>query len=174
VVARGPAQLLVTSAAAAALGKLLTDEASEWLVEALAGSDGERRLGILRGLGHCRRVVAVDALAAALRARPDPEEAHILAKSLGDAGSSRAWQTPVVAATGEEDAVRGLAARALAEMWPAYQGRARKKLGHALLVVEHPQTPALLRAAAAEADDAEMKAAVEKLIARFEKGRQRP
>lgn len=167
VVAKGPAQRIITSAAAGALGKLLTDDAAAWLVEALAAADGERRLGILRGLGSCRRAVAVDAMAAALRARPGPEEAQLIAKSLGDAGSSWAWRTPVVAATGEEDAVRRLAAEALAEMWPAYDGQAQKKIGHGLLMVEHPETPALLRAAVAQAD-AGTKAAAEVLIDRFE------
>ena len=166
VISRGPAQLLITSAATAAYGKLLCDEATGWLVEALANADGTRRLGILRGLGSCRRALAVDALAGALRARPDAEEAHIIAKSLGDAGSSWAWRTPVVAATGDEDAVRSMAAGALAEMWPAYEGQAQKKIGHALLVVNHPDTPALLRAAVADAD-AETKVAADKLIDRF-------
>ncbi|MFH1529257.1 MAG: hypothetical protein ABIK09_00840 [Pseudomonadota bacterium] len=166
VVAHGPAQLLITSAAAAAVGKLLSDEAAGWLVEALAASEGERRLGILRGLGSCRRIVAVEALAAALRARPPAGEAHILAKSLGDAGSSWAWRTPVVAASGEEDAVRREAARALAEVWPAYEGQAQKKIGHALLVVDHPDTAALLRGAL-ESSTAATMAAGQKLIDRF-------
>ncbi len=166
VIVRGPAQLLITSAATAAYGKLLCDEATAWLVEALAAADGERRLGILRGLGSCRRALAVDALAAALRARPDAKEAHIIAKSLGDAGSSWAWRTPMVAATGDEDAVRSMAAAALAEMWPAYDGQAQKKISHALLVVDHPDTPVLLRAAV-EGADAATKAAGEKLIDRF-------
>ena len=166
VISRGPAQLVVTSAAPAAYGKLLTDEAAAWLVDALASADGTRRLGILRGLGTCRRAHAVDALAGALRARPDAEEAHIVAKSLGDAGSSWAWRTPVVAATGDEDAVRAIAAGALAEMWPAYEGQAQKKIGHALLVVDHPDTPALLRKALESSDDA-TKAAGQALIDRF-------
>jgi hypothetical protein len=167
VITKGPAQLLVTSAAAAALGKLLTDEAATSLIGALVVSDGERRLGILRGMGHCRRASAVDALAAALRARPDAEEALIVAKSLGYAGSSWAWRTPVVAATGEEDAVRRIAAEALAEMWPAYDGHVQKSIGHALLVVEHPKTAALLRAAAG--DDPTLLAVAEKLIERLKK-----
>jgi len=166
VISRGPAQLLITSAATAAYGKLLCDEAAAWLVEALASAGGERRLGILRGLGSCRRALAVDALAAALRARPEAKEAHIIAKSLGDAGSSWAWRTPVVAATGDEDAVRSMAAAALAEMWPSYEGQAQKKIGHALLVVNHPDTPALLRGAL-ESSDAATKAAGQKLIDRF-------
>jgi hypothetical protein len=166
VIDRGPAQLLITSAATAAYGKLLCDEATRWLVERLAASDGERRLGILRGLGSCRRALAADALAGALRARPDAAEAHILAKSLGDIGSSWAWRTPQVAATGDEDAVRSIAAGALAEMWRSYEGQTRKKIGHALLVVDYPGTPALLRAATADADAA-TKAAVEGLIDRF-------
>lgn len=166
VIARGPAQILITSAATAAYGKLLCDEATHWLVEHLAASDGERRLGILRGLGSCRRALAADALAGALRARPDAAEAHIIAKSLGDAGSSWAWRTPVVSATGDEDAVRSIAAGALAEMWSSYDGQTRKKIGHALLVVDHPDTPALLRAAL-ESADAATQAAGQKLIDRF-------
>lgn len=166
VVTLGPAHRLITAAAAGAYGKLLTDEAAAWLVDALTAADGERRLGILQGLGHCRRAVATDALAAALRARPDAEEAKLLARSLGNAGSSWAWQTPVVSATGEEAAVRRTAAEALAAAWPLYDGQAQKKLGHALLVVEFTGTPALLRAAVTGAN-AETQASAEKLIERF-------
>lgn len=166
VVTLGPANRLITGAAAGAYGKLLTDEAAAWLVETLATTDGERRLGILQGLGHCRRAVATEALAGALRARPEAEEAKLLARSLGNAGSSWAWQTPVVAATGEEAAVRRTAGEALAVAWPLYDGQAQKKIGHALLVVEYTGTPALLRAAVVDADPA-TQASAEKLIERF-------
>lgn len=166
VVTLGPAHRLITAAAAGAYGRLLTDDAAAWLVKTLGATDGERRLGILQGLGHCRRTVATEALAAALSARPDANEATLLARSLGNAGSSWAWQTPVVSATGEEAAVRRTAAEALAAAWPLYVGQAQKKLGHALLVVEYKGTPALLRAAVVDAN-AETQASAEKLIARF-------
>ncbi|MBM4372457.1 MAG: hypothetical protein FJ098_12430, partial [Deltaproteobacteria bacterium] len=166
-VSRGPAERLLVAAAAGALGKLLTEDEARWLVARLPAVTGEARLGLLQGLGHCRRGVAAEALAAALTAAPGDEEARVLARALGTVGSSWAWRTPVVAASGEEDAVRGTAARALAGAWMLYRGQAQKTIGHALLVVAHTDTAALLRMAVTDGDE-DTRSAAEELIRRFE------
>jgi hypothetical protein len=95
-------------------------------------------------MGDCRRLVVAEALAAALAAHPDAETAILVARSLGDVGSAWAWKTPIIAASGEEAAVRAAAAQALVASYLRYEGEARVAITKAVLMVDHPSTPSLV------------------------------
>ncbi|MDC3959396.1 hypothetical protein KEG38_36415 [Polyangium jinanense] len=152
-------------AAASALGKLGTDAAARKLVE-MAKKEGPKQKGVLAGMGDCRRLVVAEALASTLRARPDAETAILVARSLGDVGSAWAWKTPIIAASGEEDAVRAAAAQALVDSYLRYEGEARTAITKAVLMVDHPSTPALVEAAKRSARPGDQPA-LDALIERF-------
>ncbi|MRG93298.1 HEAT repeat domain-containing protein [Polyangium spumosum] len=152
-------------AAASALGKLGTDAAAQKLV-ALAKKEGPKQKGVLAGMGDCRRLVVAEALASTLAARPDAETAIVVARSLGDVGSAWAWQTPIIAASGEEEAVRSTAARALVASYLRYEGEARAAITKAVLIVDHPSTPALVEQAKRGARPGDQ-AALDALLERF-------
>lgn len=154
----------VMKAAAEALGRVGTDSAASKLV-ALSRAAGPKQKAVLAGMGDCRRTKTTEALAKALAARPDEETAKLLFRSLGNAGSAWAWKTPVVAASGEEAAVRKAAAKALVSGFIAYAG-VRQLASDAILVVDDPSTPALIAAAKKRADAA-LWAELDKLEARF-------
>jgi HEAT repeat protein len=122
-----------------------TDSAASKLV-ALSKA-GPKQKAVLAGMGECRRTKVADALAKALASKPDDDTAKHVIKSLGNVGSAWAWKTPVVAASGEEAAVRKAAAQALVAAFVAYEGEARKGAASAILVVDDPSTPALIDAA---------------------------
>lgn len=155
----------VVRAAAAALGKLGTDAAAAKLV-AMAKTAGPKQKAVLAGMGHCRRTVVAQVLAAAIAARPDEGTAEDVVRSLGDVGSAWAWDTPVVSASGERKAVQAIAAKALVEAFVAYGGKVRKTASNALMVVDDPSTPALAQAAKQGAS-AEVRAALDELVQRF-------
>lgn len=136
----------VVKAAAEALGKVGTDGAASKLV-ALSKAAGPKQRAVLAGMGECRRTKVADALAKALASKPDDDTAKHVIKSLGNVGSAWAWKTPVVAASGEEAAVRKATAQALVAAFVAYEGEARKGAASAILIVDEPSTPALIAAA---------------------------
>jgi HEAT repeat protein len=140
------ADFAVVKAAAEALGKVGTDRAAAKLV-AMSKAAGPKQKAILAGMGECRRTKTTEALAKALAARPDEETAKLVIRSLGNAGSAWAWKTPAIAVSGEEAAVRKLAAQALVDAFVAYEGEARKGASSAILVVADPSTPGLIEAA---------------------------
>ncbi|MDI3283032.1 hypothetical protein [Polyangium sp. 15x6] len=152
-------------AAASALGKLGTDAAARKLV-GMAKKEGPKQKGVLAGMGDCRRLVVAEALASTLRAHPDAETAILVARSLGDVGSAWAWKTPIIAASGEEDAVRAAASQALVDSYLRYEGEARTAITKAVLMVDHPSTPALVEAAKRSARPGDQ-AALDALLERF-------
>jgi hypothetical protein len=155
----------VVRAAASAYGKLGTDQVAQKLV-ALAKAKSPKQKAILAGMGDCRRRPVAEALASMLTARPDADTATVLARSLGDVGSSWAWQTPVISASGEEDVVRGAAAKALVGAYLRYEGETREAIGKAILLVDHASTPSLIAAAkhgAGTADSAALDALAQRL-----------
>lgn len=133
-------------AAAAALGKLGTDEAADKLV-ALAEVAGPKQRSALAGMGACRREVVAIALSDAIDAQPREADARLIIRSLGNVGSRAAWATPIVAASGEESQTRQIAADALVRAFVMYEGETRKLASHALMVVDDPSTPDLIAAA---------------------------
>jgi len=152
-------------AAASALGKLGTDAAAHRLVT-LSKKDGPKQKGVLAGMGDCRRLVVAEALASALAAHPDPETALLVARSLGDVGSAWAWKTPIIAASGEESAVRAAAAQALVGSYLRYEGGAREAITKAVLMVDHASTPSLAEAAKRGAGPSDQ-AALDALLERY-------
>lgn len=133
----------VVQAAAGALGKLGSDAAAQRLV-ALSKVEGPKRQAVLAGMGDCRRKLTVDALVAALAARPGEEEAERIVDALGSAGSAWAWQTPGAGLAEEQAAVREAAARALVGAFTGLEGRVPQAASNALMVVDWPGTPAMI------------------------------
>jgi RNase P/RNase MRP subunit POP5 len=157
----------VVKAAAEALGRVGSDAAAAKLV-AMAKAKGPKQAAVMAGMGECRRTKVAEALAAAIGARPDDATAKLLLRSLGNVGSAWAWKTPVIAASGEEAAVRSAAAKALVGAFVAYEGEARSDATSAILVVDEASTPALIAAAKQKASP-EARAALDALAARFAK-----
>jgi HEAT repeat protein len=154
-------------AAAGALGKLGTNAAAQKLVT-MARQKNSKHLAVLAGMGHCRRAVVVDELAAALLAQPDAQTANVVARALGDIGSAWAWKTPIVQASGEETAVRSAAAKALVASYLRYDDDARSSIGKAVLMVDHADTLALIEAQK-KSERPERRILLDELAARFQK-----
>lgn len=154
-------------AAAGALGKLGTDAAARKLVT-MARQKNSKQLAVLAGMGHCRRTSVVNELAAALLVQPDAQSASVVARALGDIGSAWAWKTPIVQASGEENAVRSAAAKALVVSYLRYEDDARSSIGKALLMVDYADTPALIEAAK-KGERPERRILLDELAVRFKK-----
>lgn len=154
-------------AAAGALGKLGTDAAAQKLVT-MSRQKNSKQLAILAGMGHCRRAAVVNELATALLAQPDAQTAQVVARALGDIGSAWAWKTPIVQASGEENAVRSVAAKALVASYLRYQDDARSSIGKAVLMVDSPSTLALIEAEK-KSQSPERRILLEGLATRFQK-----
>jgi hypothetical protein len=140
-VVRTEADVQILTSAAEALGKLQDAEAAKALIDASAGTT-PRALAILSGMGQCRRLAMVDYLASRSRTATGVEAENTLA-ALRESGNSWAWTTDVVSNSGEGDAVRSSAATALMGMWLT-QPELRKEARKALLVVDAPNTVALV------------------------------
>jgi hypothetical protein len=161
------ADFFVVRAAAEALGRL-GDDASAKKLASMSKVAGPRQKAVLAGMGDCRRTIVAQALADAVTARPDADLAKVVVRSLGAVGSSWAWKTPAVAASGEEGATRALAARALVDAFVAYSGEVRGAASNAILVVDDASTPALIQAAKARvAPSSQLAAELDKLAQRF-------
>ena len=132
-------------AAAVAYAKLGTPPVARRLIRAARGDSGERRRA-LGALGHCRRQTAATFLARQLAGRPSEAEVLVLARALGNVGSAWAWRTPVIAASGQESVVRRTAVQALVKAYATQSSAARKTIAKAVLVVDHADTLALIRA----------------------------
>lgn len=134
----------VVRAAAQALGKLGSDDATDKLL-ALAKQPGPKQLAILAGLGRCRRIAAAQHLSLAISNADSARSAAVIARSLGEVGSAWAWETPVVAQSGEEEVTRSTAAEALVNAYVALAHPvARTEIVRAILIVDHPSTPSLI------------------------------
>jgi len=173
IVASPEQDFLLVRAAATALGKLNHDAAAMKLIAASRLGAPGRRLAVLAGMGHCRRTPVARRLAEALRAvrgRPGEERAvKHLARALGDVGNAWAWQTPEVQASGDESAVRGVAAEALVEAYRDTENVAsRRLLTKAILVVDDPTTRGRI-AAAREGANASQRAALDELERRVDR-----
>jgi HEAT repeat protein len=162
----------IVRAAAGALGDLGDQEAVDVLT-ALSATPGPRRLPVIAGMGRCRRLPAARALAQALAQRPREELAATLAKALGELGSAWAWETPRLTALNEGAAVRAVAAGALVDAFVRYGGAVQRAAETAILVVDAPQTLALIAKAGAVASPA-LQAELARLAARVERSPLRP
>jgi hypothetical protein len=155
-----------TRTAAEAIARLGTDEAATRIIRALETATDDRARAILGGMGECRRARVADAIAVRLRSATDEATARVAARSLGRAGNAWAWRT--MADRTEESRVREIAARALVAAFVQRDGEARTAADNALMVVDAPQTPALIEEAKKGAP-AETVKALDELAARFAK-----
>ena len=154
-----------TTTAAEAIARIGTDESASRLLRALDGAgDPVRVRAILAGMGECRRLRIVDAIATRLRTTTDDATARVAARSLGRAGNAWAWKT--AADSTEEAKVRESAARGLVDAFVRRTGEARKAADNALMVVADPHTPALI-AEAKRGAPPETVAALDALAERF-------
>ena len=136
-------------------------------IAALRPADPALRRAVWEGMGECHAMACVQALGAALASSPDVETTSIVARSLGRAGSSWAWQTPALAQSGEGPAVRAAAAKALVGVLPTVAiGVSRDAVLRALTVVEDPSTAELARNLRKKADP-ELARDLDKLIDRL-------
>ncbi len=156
---------LLMRAAAQALGKIGSNNAASLLIK--LSKSGSKRLAVLAGMGHCRRKIVATRLAQAIAAATDAKEAKLIAHSIGDVGSAWAWQTPVVAASGEEATTRAVAAASLVNSFVAIASAdVRKILTQAVLVVDAPTTPTLI-AKARKAANQGLRTALDQLLSRY-------
>lgn len=131
-----------TQTVAEALARIGTQQAATRLLSALEASTGARTRAILAGMGECRHLRIAEALAARLRGASDEAVARAAARSLGRAGNAWAWKT--LADRSEEARIRVTAARALVDAYVRLDGEARDAASNALMVVDAPETPALI------------------------------
>lgn len=158
----------LVKAASEALARLSTDTAASKLV-ALSKKTGAKQVSIVTGMGHCRRAVVADHLASMLAGASDADLVKGLARALGDVGSAWAWKTTTVqqAAPGEEAKTRLAAAKALVDAYATAPTAARDMLMKAVLVVDHPQTGALVASAKKSASASGQKL-LDELLAKFQ------
>jgi hypothetical protein len=160
----------VVAAAARALGRLGGDPELAVLTKHAKKGDA-LELHAVHGLGEMRRLESAKHLAGVLASTKDPAVSEAAATALGILGSSWAWRAlgQKHAATGLE--VRKVCAKALAPLFPKSRAALRTAVGDAILMVEHPETVALLKAVRpAAGDDAK---AVDHLIGRVERAQRR-
>ena len=156
----------VLSATARALGRLGGDPELALLVKhAKAGDPLE--LHAVEGLGQARRLESAKHLAARLADSKDADVSRMAARSLGILGSSWAWRAlgPSAEKTGLE--VRRVCADALAKGMARQSTKIRTTLAESILMVQHPDTVALLGAARPAKGSAAQ--AIDALIVRVER-----
>ncbi|MBI4702451.1 MAG: hypothetical protein HY744_15135 [Deltaproteobacteria bacterium] len=166
IVDQGPSEPPLVQAAVEAFAKLGTDAAAAKLV-ALSRTAGPKQPPVVAGMGQCRRRAVAERLSGLVATRPAPGLALHAVRALGDVGSAWAWQTPAVAASGEEQAVRAAAAEALLGAIVAYEDpEVRRVATQAILVVDHPQTQQMIEARKQGASS-ELRAALDEVARRF-------
>ena len=133
----------VVKAASSALGKMLSDSAATTLIQ-LASTDNKNAAAVIAGMGTCRRASVATFLAGRLDSS-SPNDQLPVVLALRDVGNAWAWKTTVVAASGEGEATRNTAAAALIEAI-ARLPSLEQELTKAILIVDAPNTNALLRA----------------------------
>jgi hypothetical protein len=153
-----------TRAVAEAVARIGTDAAATHILTALATATGDRARSIVAGMGECRRLRVTEALAVQLRTTTDEATARAAARSLGRAGNAWVWQTETDRS--EEVRIREAAARALVDAYVRRDGEARDAASNALMVVDAPQTPALI-ADARKGASADTNKALDTLATRF-------
>jgi len=131
-----------TRTAAEAVARIGTEEAATKLLSALDLTRAERARAVVAGMGECRHLRVTEAIAAVLRTTTDEPMARIAARSLGRAGNAWAWRT--MKDRSSETPIRETAARALLDAYLRHDGEARDAASNALMVVDAPQTPALI------------------------------
>lgn len=165
VLEHAPNEVVVARAAAQAYAKLNTPAVAHELVQ-IADRPHPQRLAFLEGFGHCRQPLVANKLGELLGADPPVDEARALIAGLGVVGSKWAWETPIVAQAADADAVRARSAQALVAAFARYgDEETRRALVRAILVVDHPETAALVEEQRATANG-ELATALDRLAVR--------
>ena len=141
----------IVKAAAQSLGALCGDDEVAFL-RGHAEQPGRRQLPALSGLGYCRRAASAEVVVSVLGGATRDDVLASSAEAAGWLGSAWAWEALGPERRAEGDALRKEIAAALVKAWAAHPGKGRKAIGHALLMVEHPGTDALLAGVAAKGD----------------------
>jgi hypothetical protein len=136
----------VLAAAGRALGRLGGDAELALLVKHAKDGDPLAPFAV-GGLGWMRRVESAKHLAALLGSTKDAKLAAAAAQALGTVGSSWAWRALGEKRAAEGLEVRKICAEALAPSFVKSKGDARTRSAESLLMIEHPATVDLLRAA---------------------------
>ncbi len=136
----------VLSAAGRALGRLGGDAELALLVKHAKDGDPLAPYAV-GGLGWMRRVESAKHLAALLGSTKDAKLAAAAAEALGTVGSSWAWRALGKQRAAEGLEVRKICAEALAPSFVRSKGDVRTRSAESLLMLEHPATVDLLRAA---------------------------
>ncbi len=100
------------------------------------------RDAVVVGIGSARKHSVARALALELTKSPSEARAKLLVKALGDVGNAWAWETLPVRT--EELATRNEAAKALVAAFVKFGGEVRDQAATQLLVVDAPNTAALI------------------------------
>jgi hypothetical protein len=135
----------IVVAAAQALGALCRDGDVAFL-RGHAVKEGRRQRAALSGLGWCRRGESAEVLLGVLEGGRDPEVVSASAAALGWLASAWAWAAMGPERRAEGEALRDVVSDRLVNAWHDHPGKARKALGHAILMVEHPGAAAGLDA----------------------------
>lgn len=131
-----------TRTAAEAIARIGTEDAAAKLVSMLGAARDERARAILGGMGECRRRLIAEAIAERLRTTTDEATARVAIRSLGRTGNAWAWKT--MADRSDEMPIRRTAASALVDAYARGDGDVRDAATKALMVVDAPETAALI------------------------------
>ncbi len=153
-----------TRSAAEAIARVGGDAAADRLVATLERATGDRARAVISGMGECRRAHVTQTIAERLRTAPDEATVRAAIRALGRAGNAWAW--PTLRDRGDEQQVRATSARALVEAFVRHDGDLRIAASNALMLVDAPETPALV-ASAKKTANAETAGALDALAARF-------
>ena len=154
-----------TRTATEAMARIGTEAAAQKILSVLATAPADRARAVIGGMGECRQLPVIEALAERLRTATDETTARIAARSLGRAGN--AWVWPTLRDRREETRIRETAARALVDAFVRHEGEARSAASNALMVVDAPETPALIADARRATSSPETARALDELAARF-------
>lgn len=156
----------IAFAAAEVLAKLGDDPSVQRLI-GLASAPGDKRLVAVKALGSCRRSACAKALANLLNEPLPADLMEAAVKALGRSGSAWAWETSAHVKSPEKHEARLVAARALTKRYAATEDTSGA-IEKALLMVDLPETPALIAEAKGGASE-KTKARLTGLAKRFEK-----
>ncbi len=131
-----------TRTTAEAIARIGTPDAAAKILTELGAAKPDRARAIVAGMGECRRFEITEALGERLRTATDDATALAATRSLGRAGNAWAWRASADRA--DETRIRSAAARALVAAFVARRGEAREAAAKALLVVDAPESTALI------------------------------
>ncbi len=166
MLSNGEKDPVIARATAEALAMLLDDEAADFLMRQIQGEDPVS-LAIAGGLSMCRRARVAQFLSTQLATATSAEAHAAYLEAVGDVANSWAWETDVVAASGESVETRTIARDALLRVYMQTDGRTAKEAVKGILLADAPQTVEVVTAMRDAAGGAEL-AKLEWLLKRVE------